>query len=210
MKVGSSCNHSDQTSQLMPAERHGRLQPFEVNVLQLDRRALIEEADGDDEPLSAPPLDDHSLDAPQWTASHADGLARFEPGFGSERLIGIDESPDVPQIGHEHGGIADRQPASDRVGRQCGPPLIVIDEGEYVAGEEWNVGKPRPPARRSQPSLDERRVERNGRGLELPHEILFAARERVKGDPPTAVGNSRLIEQRFGKDVSLSGEDWHG
>ena len=114
--------------------------------VQNGRGALVEEVDGHDEPLSAPPLDHRTLDTPQRTASDPNGLARFESGLGSERLFGIDETLDTSQIGHERGRITDRQPAGDRVGRQRLPPLFVVDEGKHVAREEWHVGDSCPPA----------------------------------------------------------------
>ena len=88
-------------------------------------------------------LHHHALEAPQRPGPNPHRLPRLEPGLGRERLVGVDETFDRPQVGDEGRLVGDREPAGDRVCGQGGPPLIVVDQREDIAWKKRDMRKSR-------------------------------------------------------------------
>ena len=104
------------------------LQPFEIDVFQFNRRALVEKADSDDQSVHAVPLDNGSFQPAEWASFDADGLPTFDPGFRCERTFRCNELLNRSQVVEKCSSVRDGKPAGHRVRGERDAALVVSRE----------------------------------------------------------------------------------
>src|SRR5262245_39612169 len=84
---------------------------FNLVVVDLNRDALLQEVNGDEEPIFPTAANDNAFESHEQAAFHPDPLSWLQPSLGSKRHAGLDQRADVLQVlGHF-------------VSARCGPDL---------------------------------------------------------------------------------------
>src|SRR5689334_5119872 len=102
-----------------------RLEALDLEVGDLNRNALLQEVDGDQEAIFATAGNDGAFQAHELTSLDADAFTRLQAAFGRERNARFNKSANALQIAGEFIDPIGGPQMSDAVGAEHLHPLVL-------------------------------------------------------------------------------------